>query len=469
MKEIKWFRNKRIFVPVVVTAILLAAAGIYMLHTMANHSQSSEKMEDKPAVSEKLIEEIEDSTDVEKADSQSDIKTEETDHTQDNIVSEETQSASVNVMYHQYYDKLVEIQDQYGVCEEASEDTDDPFLEENCYLKGLCFAKLIDFDADGTEEMILAYHTGQDSESSFFQNYLVEIWAYQDSAIRKVYSAEPAKEGEGALGIHLSLLDGKYYLYSYIEEFDEETYESNYIDEWRGFDGEAIDVLKRNVCEIVYSEDGEMETYSIDDIDVTKEEWLEDREKWTDLAGDYGFQNGGSTLVTSVSELATTFKTLSEYLGIEWADNISREKEDKLYSDSVWGEELIGYWETLRPESFVGWTTFYFLEDGLVEMNTISGVCFGAFEIQSDGSVVLSLKDEYLYDNSAARWIHAESNVKIQLTVGSNMYEMNCTYVEGTEEGSFLDSVVLNRVEEEGTDYSSAEEAVQYYESECAQ
>ncbi len=49
------------------------------------------------------------------------------------------------------------------------------------------------------------------------------------------------------------------------------------------------------------------------------------------------------------------------------------------------------------------------------------------------------------------------------------MYEMNCTYVEGTEEGSFLDSVVLNRVEEEGTDYSSAEEAVQYYESECAQ
>ena len=64
--------------------------------------------------------------------------------------------------------------------------------------------------------------------------------------------AEPAKEGEGALGIHLSLLDGKYYLYSYIEEFDEETYESNYIDEWRGFDGEAIDVLKRNVCEIVF-------------------------------------------------------------------------------------------------------------------------------------------------------------------------------------------------------------------------
>lgn len=227
--------------------------------------------------------------------------------------------------------------------------------------------------------------------------------------------------------------------------------------------------MKRNVCEIVYSEDGEMETYSIDDIDVTKEEWLEDREKWTDLAGDYGFQNGGSTLVTSVSELATTFKTLSEYLGIEWADNISREKEDKLYSDSVWGEELIGYWETLRPESFVDWTTLTFYEDGVVEMHTRSGVCFGAFEIQSDGSVVLSLKDEYLYDNSAARWIHAESNVKIQLTVGSNMYEMNCTYVEGTEEGSFLDSVVLNRVEEEGTDYSSAEEAVQYYESECAQ
>ena len=64
-------------------------------------------------VSEKLIEEIEDSTDVEKADSQSDIKTEESDHTQDNIVSEETQSASVNVMYHQYYDKLVDYYNSY--------------------------------------------------------------------------------------------------------------------------------------------------------------------------------------------------------------------------------------------------------------------------------------------------------------------------------------------------------------------
>lgn len=82
-----------------------------------------------------------------------------------------------------------------------SEEIEDPFLEENCYLKGVCFAKLIDFDADGTEELIFAYHTGQTADDAFFQNYIIEIWSYRDSVIRKVYSGELMKKGEGALGI----------------------------------------------------------------------------------------------------------------------------------------------------------------------------------------------------------------------------------------------------------------------------
>lgn len=398
---------------------------------------------------------------------QSDLETETTESLQDSI-AEEAENDPVRAMYQHYYDKLVGMQNQYGICETVAEDTDDPFLEENCYLKGLCFAKLIDFDADGTEELILAYYTGQVADSDFFQNYMIEIWAFKESSIRKVYSGEPMIEGEGGLGIHLSLLDGKYYLYNYMEEFDEETYESHYTDEWRGYDGETIDVLKRNNCKITYTDSGEMETYSIADRDVTKEEWMEDREKWTELAGNYGFQNGGSTLEASVSELVSTFKTLGEYLGIEWSDNISGEKEEKPYSDSVWGTELIGYWETLCPESFADWVTLTFYEDSMVEMHTRSEVCFGAFTIQSDGNVMLSLYDEYLYDNSMAQWLHVENDMQIQLTMGCNMHEMNYTYIEGTGEGFFPDSAVLNRVEDEGRDYSSAEEAVRHYERETS-
>lgn len=404
-------------------------------------------------------------------DNQPDLETEMTDYLQDNIVEEEDEDESdpVMVMYQQYYDKLIELQNQYGLCKVVSEDIDDPFLEENCYLKGLCFAKLIDFDADGTEEMILAYHTGQISDDGFFQNYMVEIWACQETTIRKVYFGEPMRMGEGALGIYVSSLDDKYYLYNYMEEFDEETYESYYIDEWRGLDGGVVDVLKRDVWEIAYSDDVETETYSIDDKEVTKEEWTEDREKWTDIVGDYGFQNGGSTSEASVSELVSTFKTLSAYLGVEWEDNISWEKEEKPYSESVWGTELIGHWETLNQESLAEWVALTFYEDGMAEMQTRSGVWFGGFDIQSDGSVMIRLNDEYLYDNSAERRLREESDIQIQLTMNGNSYEMNCTYISGTGDGSFPYSAVLMRVEEKGADYSNAEKAVQYYEQEISQ
>lgn len=453
-------KKKRLLISAAATAVVFVTvfAGIGIYHSNSNRVKTQAEL------GNSNLQEPDYEQTVMEADSQSDLETERTDHLQDEIVAEEEESDPVTVMYQQYYDKLIALQNQYGLCEETAEDTDDPFLEENCYLKGLCFAKLLDFNADGIEELILAYHTGQVSDNAFFQRYMIEIWAFQDSAIQKVYSGEPIKE-EGALGIYLSLLDEKYYLYNYIEEFDEETYESHYTYEWRGFDGEAVDVLKRNVWEIVYSDNGETETYRIDDKDVTKEEWMKDKERWSDIAGDYGFQNGGSTLEASTSELVTTFKTLSEYLGIEWIDNISREKEEKPYTGSVWGTELIGYWETLRPESFADWITLTFYEDGMAEVHTRSGVCFGSFEIQSAGNVGISLNDEYLYDNSAVQWIHVENNVQIQLSSGSNMYEMKCTYIGGTGESSFPDSAVLNRVEDDEKDYSSAIDAIQYYES----
>lgn len=449
--------------------ILMAGVVIVVFIGIGIHNRNTSRVEMQSESASRNLPESDYEQEGLEVDDQPDLETETAESLQDGIAEEETENDPVRVMYQHYYDKLVEMQDQYGICETVAEDTDDPFLEENCYLKGLCFAKLIDFDADGTDELILAYHTGRVSDSVFFQNYMVEIWAFQEPSIRKVYSDEAEIEGDGALGVRLSLLDGKYYLYNYMEEFDEETYESRYIDEWRGYDGETVDVLKRNKCNITYTDDGETEIFSIDDRDVTKEEWAEDREKWTDLAGNYGFQNGGSTLEASTSELVATLKTLSEYLGIEWVDNISQEKEEKPYADSVWGTELIGYWETLNPESFAEWAALTFYEDGMIEMHTRSGVCFGSFEIQSDGSVMLSLKDEYMYDNSEAQWIRAESNVQIQLTMGDNMYEMNFNYIGGTGEGAFPYLAVLNRVEEEGADYSGIEEVMQNYERECTQ
>ena len=469
MTESKRFNNRKVLVPVAIAAIVSLIVGIGIYNMPANRlrrqlEQANECLDETD--NERVMEVLEDLTSVEESSSQLDLETETADISQDNIVGEEaTEKDTVTIMYQEYYDKLIELQNKYGLCEDIAEEIDDPFLEENCYLTGLCFAKLIDFDADGTEEMILAYNTGQSSDEDFFQDYIVEVWAYQGSAIQKVYSDKAMGKGEGALGIYLVLCDGKYYLDNYIEEFYDETYTGQYVYELRGYDGNIVDILRRNVWTIVYSEDSQNETFRIDDRDVTKEEWIEERDRWNNLVGDYGFQNGGINLEASVNELATTFKILSEFLEIEWVDNISMEKEEKPYSNSVWGSELIGYWETLSAESFAVWTTLTFYEDGLAELHSRSGVCFGTFEIQSDGSVMLYLNDEYFYDNSVAQWFHSANNIQIQLTMGSNMYEMNFTYIGGTGEAYLPDSVVLTRVTESGVDYFSAEESIRHYKN----
>lgn len=406
----------------------------------------------------KILELLNRMEDIEEVVQDSDSETEDdSEGDQEKIIEDEIEKedASTNI-YQQYYDKLIALQSRYGMCEDVVEDV---WVDENRYLKGLCFAKLIDFNADGTEELIIAYNTGEDSEYLYVQNFIIEVWAYQDSAIKKVYSGEPMGDIDHGVGISLDFYEGNYYIYKYIEEFDEETFISQLIDEWYGYEKEAFGLVKRSV----YSEGESVKATAINDREVSETEWSEDRNRWREAEEEYYFQNGEFYIDRSVDELTTTFKTLSEYLGIEWTDNISRVKEEKPYANSVWGADLIGYWENMYAQSLQEYVAATFYEDGVAELHTHNQVAFGNFEMEENGNVVVYLKDGYFYNNAEALWIYGAVNHQIRLTKGSHMYEMQCTYIGGNDEYLPPDSLVLNRVDDESADYSSAEQSLQFY------
>lgn len=442
----------------------LGLAGAYMALENADKAEQVLAQGAESTDDARILEVLEKMKDTEEAKQQPELETENNaESDQDN--SEEdafSETDAATAMYQQYYDKLMELQDQYGVCEDITEEVeDDPWMENNRYLKGLCFAKLIDFNADGTEEMLLAYNAGKDPDSLFAQNYVVEVWAWQGTSIEKVYTGKPVGNIDHGIDIYINLYEGNYYLYNGVEEYDEETFTYQLVDEWYGYSDDVFGLCKRNV----YSEEADATVYTIDDAEVTEEEWSDGRNQWREVSDDYGLQNAGFTMDTSVDGLVSAFHTLSNHLEIEWIDNISHEKEKKPYANSLWGAYLIGYWNTLFAESFGERVETTFYEDGLAEVHTRSGVCFGPFQIEADGSVTIYLNDGYLYSNAEAKWTHATVNNKVKLTEGSHMFEAEGSFMGEDDKIGFPYFFTINRIDDPDADYSSADESIQYYKS----
>lgn len=115
---------------------------------------------------------------------------------------------------------------------------------------GLAVARLMDFDGDGTDELLLAYDTvpapsgsSFDYDSNQKSAYKVEVWAYKDGKISKVYD-EPdtvLSADDGSLFVQISTLDGTETCVSTrTQDYDENTFSDvfrNY-----AFDGDEFDV-----------------------------------------------------------------------------------------------------------------------------------------------------------------------------------------------------------------------------------
>lgn len=210
---------------------------------------------------------------------------------------------------------------------------------------GLAVARLMDFDGDGTDELLLAYDTvpapsgssfdyGSDQKSA----YKVEVWAYKDGKISKVYD-EPdtvRSADDGSLFVQISTLDGTETCVSTRTQDSDENTSSDVFRNY-AFDGDEFDVALETASR---SEQGGSNTvFTVDGQEVSLDDELAASKRvqqsdcfWL-LASTY-FQNSPDVSQT-VSDTNATLDELKSRSEGNAATTVAATSEQAYTSESV--------------------------------------------------------------------------------------------------------------------------------------
>ena len=112
--------------------------------------------------------------------------------------------AAVKTANELFTDKILEYQKKYGEGEAVG-------FDEYAYgAQGVAYAKLIDFDGDGQDELLIEYSDEPVDREDNATAARVEVWAYQDGEIKKVYTPEvTVSHQEASVSIWLEEYEGK--------------------------------------------------------------------------------------------------------------------------------------------------------------------------------------------------------------------------------------------------------------------
>ena len=216
-------------------------------------------------------------------------------------------------MYRKYYDLIERYQEEFGEAAKASAG------EYMKYLKGLCMAKLVDFDLDGSEELLLVYadpETVGPSGSYMLPRYIIEVWRYAGTDIEKVFEGSGFGGDGGTSDLYFTQDENG----SYIIEGGQDDFQYNEI--W-GLVGDEFSVVKEVNAES-YSDDG---PYTIDGNLVSYEEFDAEISKWMANCTVYGLSRIEESQDRSLAELEETLKLLREKLEIDEEQGEDLEQE----------------------------------------------------------------------------------------------------------------------------------------------
>lgn len=210
---------------------------------------------------------------------------------------------------------------------------------------GLAVARLMDFDGDGTDELLLAYDTvpapsgssfdyGSDQKSA----YKVEVWAYKDGKISKVYD-EPdtvLSADDGSLFVQISTLDGTETCVSTRTQDSDENTSSDVFRNY-AFDGDEFDVAletasrsEQGGSNAVFTVDGQ--EVSLDD-ELAASKRVQQSDCFWLLASTY-FQNSPDVSQT-VSDTNATLDELKSRSEGNAATTVAATSEQAYTSESV--------------------------------------------------------------------------------------------------------------------------------------
>lgn len=158
-------------------------------------------------------------------------------------------------------------------------------------LTGVCTLDLIDFNRDGTEELLLVYGIENDYGSISYQ---YEVWGKAEDGIVKLNAGKVSASGDGYNYLRIISHDGNEYLLE----------EEGAIESWKyyyGYIGNEFSLVRE--CNSYWDSASNMQVYFIDGVPVSFEEMLRAEEAWKDSERIYGFtiKNLGDS-IASVEE-----------------------------------------------------------------------------------------------------------------------------------------------------------------------
>ena len=112
--------------------------------------------------------------------------------------------AAVKTANELFTDKILEYQKKYGVGEAVG-------FDEYAYgAQGVAYAKLIDFDGDGQDELLIEYSDEPVDRGDNAAAAHLEVWAYKNGEIEKVYTPEVnVSHQEACVSVWLDEYEGK--------------------------------------------------------------------------------------------------------------------------------------------------------------------------------------------------------------------------------------------------------------------
>ena len=292
-------------------------------------------------------------------------------------------------VYKKYYDLLIEYQETYGTAQKYI------VSQYSTYLKGLCMAKLIDFDENGKEELLLAYADPGSYDPSvkyMLPEYKIEVWQETDEGIEKVYQGGGYRNDGGTTTLYVADQEGQYY----IVEGSADDFETDYI--W-GFREERFEQVKelRAVC---FSDGG---PYYLDENLITEEEFNQEAERLWESCESYGLSRMEEEQDRSLLELEQTFEKLRQKLKIEEPETENGENdadEDEQPSAEVTSQMYAEIYRPLVRNAYAQYGEFniYMVydidKDGVKELLVLEGTCeadfvYQVYTIQGQTSVYL--------------------------------------------------------------------------------
>lgn len=176
---------------------------------------------------------------------------------------------SLEERYQEYMQLISKYESMYGVAKAYKED------EWFSYMTGLCFIKLVDFDGDGQEELLLVRQSDVNDSWGEHREYIFEVWGYPDNKMVMLDSGELFGTDGGVKSVYLTEYNSNIYLVTGgMDSFGYYCY--------HGYSNGDFGVVR----EAEWDYDGEY-ICSIDGVDVPHEMFEREQEKWLENCVEY--------------------------------------------------------------------------------------------------------------------------------------------------------------------------------------